>query len=188
MEDTLPTIRKASRVQGRTLSFRNAGISDATFILSLRTNAERSRYLSAVSPSLLEQEQWLAAYSEDSSQAYFVVEFQGQPVGTVRLYDAKQKSFCWGSWILNPGLPNHVSIESALMVYSYAIDSLGFESAHFDVRKGNENVWRFHERFGAIKVSESEADFFYLLDYAAIKKSMLKYTRFLGGAVRVHYL
>lgn len=188
MEDTQPTIRKACRIHGKTLSFRNASISDAPFILSLRTDAERSRYLSTVSPSLLEQEQWLAAYGRDSSQAYFVIEFQGQSVGTVRLYDAKQKSFCWGSWILCPSLPNHVSIESALMVYSYAIDFLSFESAHFDVRKGNEKVWRFHERFGAIKISESEADFFYLLDYAAIKRSMAKYARFLGEAVRVVYL
>lgn len=133
---------------GRTLSFRDATADDAAFMLALRTHADKARYLSAVSGELAEQQAWLERYAQADDQTYFVIELQGQPMGTVRLYDAQGDSFCWGSWVLKDGCPSHVAMESALMVYAYAIDHLGFKAAHFDVRKGNERVWRFHERFG----------------------------------------
>src|SRR5690606_12411597 len=148
-----PTIklRKAARVVGKTLAFRNAEVKDAAFILSLRTDAEKSRYLSAVSGELAEQEAWLERYAEADDQAYFIIEYQDEPIGTVRLYDPQGDSFCWGSWILHSSRPGQAAMESALMVYAYAIDHLGFTAAHFDVRKGNERVWQFHERFGAVR-------------------------------------
>lgn len=59
-------------------------------------------------------------------------------------------------------------MESALMVYAYAVDHLGFKAAHFDVRKGNERVWRFHERLGARRTAETAQDYFYQLDSQAI--------------------
>ena len=45
------------------------------------------------------------------------------------------------------------------MVYSYTIDHLAFTAAHFDVRKGNNWVSAFHERFGACCISETNLYF-----------------------------
>lgn len=162
----LPTIKllKAARVVGKTLTFRDAEVQDAAFILSLRTDANKSRYLSAVSGELAEQEAWLERYTQSNDQAYFIIEFQDAPIGTVRLYDPQCQSFYWGSWILHSSRPSQAAMESALMVYAYAVDHLGFAAAHFDVRKGNERVWQFHERFGAVRAAESEIDYFYKLD------------------------
>lgn len=186
MSAPAPTrLRKAARVVGDTLSFRNATVSDAAFILSLRTDADKGRYLSAVGGSLAEQEGWLERYALATDQAYFVIEYQSQPIGTVRLYDPQGDSFCWGSWILKTTRPSHAAMESALMVYAYALDHLGFEAAHFDVRRGNERVWKFHERFGAVRSAESELDFFYQLNGTAIAASRERYRRFLKGSVSV---
>ena len=33
----------------------------------------------------------------------------------------------------------------------------------FDVRKANKQVWKFHESAGAIKLGESEIDYYYYL-------------------------
>lgn len=170
---------------GKTLAFRDARIDDAAFILSLRTDVEKSRYLSAVSGELAEQQAWLDRYAQADDQAYFIIEFQDAPIGAVRLYDPQGDSFCWGSWILAPGSPAFAAMESALMVYAYAVDHLGFTAAHFDVRKGNERVWRFHERFGAQRVAETEHDFFYRLDRESIAASRQRYRRFLAGSVSV---
>lgn len=74
------------------------------------------------------------------------------------------------------------------MVYAYAVDHLGFSSAHFDVRKGNERVWQFHERFGAVRIGESELDFLYRIDSIAITASRQHYSRFLTGGVKVALL
>lgn len=181
-------LRKAMRVVGKTLSFRNATVDDAAFILSLRTDAEKSRYLSAVSGELVEQQAWLERYAQAGDQAYFIIEYQDAPIGTVRLYDPQGESFCWGSWILHSRRPSHAAMESALMVYAYAVDQLGFTAAHFDVRKGNERVWQFHERFGAVRTAESNLDYFYHLDGKAIAASRERYRRFLEGSVSVTHL
>jgi len=176
---------KAAFVVGKTLSFRNATVFDAAFILSLRTDVEKSRYLSAVSGDLEEQQTWLESYAHAQDQAYFIIEFNNTQIGTVRLYDPQGESFCWGSWILHSSRPSHAALESALMVYAYAVDHLGFTSAHFDVRKGNERVWQFHERFGAHRISESSLDFFYRIDGQAIADTRERYKRFLDHPVEV---
>lgn len=180
-------IRKAARVVGKTLQFRDATVADAAFILSLRTDAEKSRYLSAVSSELADQQAWLAAYALAEDQAYFIIEHQQHPIGTARLYDAQGDSFCWGSWILSNSRPSQAAMESALMVYAYSLDHLGFRAAHFDVRKGNERVWQFHERFGAQRMGETELDYLYQLDHPEITQSRERYRRFLHESVTVHY-
>lgn len=180
-------LRKARRVAGKTLTFRDAEATDAPFILSLRTDAEKSRYLSSVSGDLADQQAWLERYARSDDQAYFIIEYQGEPIGTVRLYDVQGDSFCWGSWVLRKGCPTQAAMESALMVYAYALDHLGFRAAHFEVRKGNESVWRFHERFGARRIAGTEFDYFYRIDNEAIASSRQRYRRFLDGTVIVDF-
>jgi RimJ/RimL family protein N-acetyltransferase len=70
------------------------------------------------------------------------------------------------------------------MVYHYA-RSLGFTRAHFEVRKDNASVWRFHERFGAVKTGETEHEFLYSLSAEDIAASLEKYSRYLPQGIRV---
>ena len=183
----MPQMRKAGRVTGKTLEFVNASVSDAEFILSLRVDEKKSQFLSKVAPDLGAQQRWLEQYGASTDQAYFVIRFSGEPVGTVRLYDPRDESFCWGSWILADSRPSHAAMESALMVYSYATEHLGYSGAHFDVRKGNERVWRFHERFGATRIGETEANYLYRLDRAAIRAALQRYAKFLPDGVKVEF-
>jgi len=44
-------------------------------------------------------------------------------------------SFCWGSWILKDVAPQSAAIESALMVYSYAVEHLRFQAAQLRYKK-----------------------------------------------------
>ncbi len=173
-------IRKAGCIRGKTLVLRNAVVADAAFILSLRINPEKSRHLSKVSDDLDAQVAWLISYQERDTEAYFIIEdVHGIPLGTVRIYDAQNDSFCWGSWILLENAPSSAAIESALMVYVYALESLGFQSAHFQVQKANERVWRFHERFGAERICENDVQYEYRLSNADIKSSIDRYRRYL---------
>jgi RimJ/RimL family protein N-acetyltransferase len=177
-----PLIRKAGKVIGKTLVFRNAEVGDAEFILSLRLDEKKSRHLSSTKPELDVQVKWLESYRNGSGQAYFIIEeANGAPIGTVRLYDAQADSFCWGSWIIKDGVAPRYAIESALMVYRYALEELGFTRAHFDVRKENTSVWSFHERFGAVRTNETELDYFYALPNDAIRVSLAKYEKYLPG-------
>ena len=177
-------IRKARSIRGKTLVLRNAVVADAAYILSLRTNPQKSKHLSKVSDDLDAQMAWLASYQERDTEAYFIIEdVLGIPLGTVRIYDAQGDSFCWGSWILLENAPSSAAIESALIVYAYALESLGFQRAHFQVQKANERVWRFHERFGAERIEENEVQYGYRLSSAAIKSSIDRYRRYLPDGI-----
>lgn len=184
-----PRIRKAKLVIGKSLVFRNADTTDADFIFSLRTNERKSRHLTAVSSQLSDQLEWLKRYELLENEAYFIIEnTSGESLGTVRLYDSAITSFCWGSWIVKDGAPQSVAIESALMVYVYALDSLGFDCAHFQVNKDNESVWKFHERFGATRVAENDVEFEYVISNVAIRESMKRYKRYLPEKLTVEKL
>jgi RimJ/RimL family protein N-acetyltransferase len=183
---TYPILRKAKLVIGKTLCFRNAGFSDAAFILSLRTDTNKSRHLSSVSNQLSDQEAWLERYSLRENEAYFIIENDaGESLGTVRLYDSVNHSFGWGSWIVKDGVPQSVAIESALMVYAYALDTLGFLTAHFQVNKENERVSLFHERFGATRIAENADEYEYIITNDAIRNSMQRYRRYLPISLKV---
>lgn len=62
------SIRKAGQIHGHRLLLRNATRVDASFIHSLRRQADRARYLSAVSPDPQEQLDWLDRYAEDKDR------------------------------------------------------------------------------------------------------------------------
>ena len=189
VEEITPRVAKARYIRGRTLGFRNAQADDASFILSLRTDIKKARFVSRTSPEMSKQIAWLEAYLRSDDQAYFIIEgVMRNPLGTVRLYDSQGDSFCWGSWIMKHSAPQSAAIESALVVYAYALDHLGFRQAHFDVRKDNKSVWQFHERFGAERVGETEVDFLYRIAEAAIASSRQRYKRYLPEPIVVERL
>lgn len=179
-------IRKASCIRGKALVLRNAVVTDAALILSMRNNPQKSKHLFSVPDDLDAQVAWLVSYQERATEAYFVIEdVHGSALGTVRIYDAQGDSFCWGSWILMVNAPTFAAIESALIVYTYALESLGFQSAHFQVQKPNARVWRFHERFGAERTFENEVQFEYKLSNAAIQSSIGRYRKYLPDGIVV---
>lgn len=180
------SLRRAARVAGRTLVLRDATEADAAFIVALRTDPAKGAHLSATSASVEQQQAWLRRYAQREGEAYFVItDTQGHALGTVRLYDAQGPSFCWGSWILSAAAPASAAIESALMVYAYALDHLGFTAAHFAVNTGNERVWAFHERFGAELLAADAHERRYRIGAAAIGASVARYRRFLPDGVQV---
>jgi RimJ/RimL family protein N-acetyltransferase len=177
-----PQVRK---VVGNNVVFRNAIKDDAAFIVELRTDPEKGKYLSPTSSDMTLQVAWLEQYAKDSSQVYFIIEDKsGARFGTVRLYDLQGDSFCWGSWILTKERPSGFAIESALMVYHFAL-SLGFAESHFDIRKDNRRAWQFHERFGAARVSETDEDYLYHISLDAIQKAIDKYRDYLPNGIEV---
>jgi RimJ/RimL family protein N-acetyltransferase len=179
--------RKPRSVRGRQLLFRDATVADAEFILGLRTDEKKGEFLSATVPDVQRQRDWLARYAGDDGQVYFIIcKLDGTPVGTVRLYDQRGDSFCWGSWIKSDGAPSGFGVESALMVYDFALQ-LGFQRAHFDVRKQNLSVCQFHERFGAVKVGETDDDNLYEMSKPAIHGVLQQYRKYLPDGAVVAY-
>lgn len=179
-------IIKSESVTGKTIILRDADISDAQFIVQLRNDAKKSRFISATSQDIDAQVSWLHKYKESNDQVYFIItDKSGKRYGTVRIYDQKGDSFCWGSWILSDEAPKHFAIESSLIVYKYAL-KIGFKNAHFSVTKGNDSVIKFHQRFGAKLVSESDEELFFSISENEILNSISKYSKYLPDEIKIN--
>jgi RimJ/RimL family protein N-acetyltransferase len=181
-----PVIRKAAQIRGHTLVLRNATEADAAFIVGIRTHPAKRRFISPTSSEVSEQVAWLRRYANASDQAYFVAEdLAGHPSGTVRIYDAIDDSFCFGSWLTREGAPLHHAVEALLIIYRYAMDVLGFNRSYFAVRHDNRSVWRFMERFGGIRTRSEGEDYWYETQRAAVEASFQRHAELLPSPIQV---
>jgi len=167
-----------NELESKTLRLRLVEENDADFILSLRLDERYNAFLSAVPPDAEAQKQWIKKYKHDEqagNQYYFIIErIDGGPCGTVRVYDLREDSFCWGSWILNQNKTRYAALESAFLVYEFGFEHLGFEKSHFDVMKGNKGVIKFHQRMGAVQTNEDEQNLYFEINKAAVENAKQK--------------
>lgn len=171
------------KVSGKNINLRVAEIKDAEFIYNLRQNVNKTQYLSKVEGTVEDQREWLHRYKEretDKKEFYFIIESKDyEPLGLVRMYDFKDDSFCWGSWLIKENAPKSTAIESALQIYEFAFYQLGFTQSHFEVQKGNNKVISFHQRFGAEIVDENDIEYFFIITKNDYEKTKVKYKRYL---------
>ena len=170
-------------LKSKTIRFRLIEERDAEFVLSLRIDDKYNTYLSKVTPNLDAQRKWISEYKNDESkgvQYYFIIERNdGTPCGTVRLYDFKDDSFCWGSWILNENKTQYAALESAFLVYKFGFEQLNFKKSHFDVMKGNAQVIAFHKKLGAIETSNDDDHYYFEIEKESIESKKKRFARFL---------
>lgn len=167
-------------VRGTSIFLREVATEDAEFIVNLRTAPEKSKHISATSSDIDKQKDFISSYLKSQADFYFIIcDWKFNRLGTVRIYDIRNNSFCWGSWILSKESPKNAAIESALLIYDFAFFSLHYSSAHFDVRKGNERVVDFHKRFGASIVDEDDLNYYFKYDIAVYTDVRHKYRRYL---------
>jgi RimJ/RimL family protein N-acetyltransferase len=181
---TIQVIRPKA-VIGSRLRFRDATPDDAAFILALRLDPTKNRYLSAVDDDLGKQRAWLERYATDPTQAYFIIEaLDGRAVGTVRLYDPQGMSFALGSWIVTDDAPRLCAAESTTMAWAYGLE-LGFTACHFDVRKENRICWSYNEQCGAERVGETPADYLYVYDHPTLHGIVSRHVRRSGKPIQI---
>ena len=170
-------------IYGKNINMRTVTTEDAEFIYNMRQNQNKTKYLSTVTGTVESQKEWIKNYKqreEEKKEFYFVIESKDkEKLGLVRMYDFQDESFCWGSWLIKEDALKTTAIESALQIYEFGFYSLGFEKSHFDVRKGNDKVIAFHQRFGAKIVDEDELDYFFNFEKSDYEKTKKKYKRYL---------
>lgn len=176
----MPAIHRVAAVRGKSVILREVEEADAGFILKLRLDPEKGRFLSPVEDDVAKQRAWLRQYFASQGQAYFVIcDAQLTRLGTVRIYDAQGASFSWGSWILSADAPPFTAIESALLVYHLATVHWAFEACHFKVHEDNAGTLAFHQKFGAWRTRHADGEVHMALDLATIRGSMARYGRYL---------
>ena len=170
-------------IYGKNINMRTVTTEDAEFIYNMRQNQNKTKFLSKVTGTVDSQKEWIKNYKqreEEKKEFYFVIESKDKrKLGLVRMYDFQDNSFCWGSWLIKEDAPKSTAIESALQIYEFGFYSLGFEKSHFDVRKENDKVIAFHQRFGAKIIDEDELNYFFNFEKSDYEITKEKYKRYL---------
>lgn len=146
-------------ITGKNINLRYAHRDDAEFILTLRLDPNLNKFLSVVKNDISQQRRFIQECSNIHNEYYFVIENKMlNPVGTIRIYNIREKVFCWGSWIVKPEARKYATFESIFLLYQYAFITLGLDLTRFDVRKNNKKALNFYLRFGAVIYDETEED------------------------------
>jgi RimJ/RimL family protein N-acetyltransferase len=131
-------------------------MKDADFIVQLRAgDAQRVRYLHAVTPDVQQQRSWLERYFDREHDYYWVIErlVSGLAEGLIGIYDLKpsERSAEWGRWILRPG--SLAAVESALLVYRTGFEVLELNALYCLTVADNLPVVSFHDSSGLCRAS-----------------------------------
>lgn len=149
-------------VQGKYVCIRDVELDDAEFILSLRCDKTKAKYLHKTEYDILKQQEYIKSYQSKNDEWYFIIERNNhQKIGTYRIYDLKEDSFCIGSWLMIDGCSPSEVMEGEYLVKMFAFNTTGFDKFHFDVRKENKKVVQYHKMLGAKIVGETELDYLF---------------------------
>lgn len=139
------------------LSYRLVNEDDAQFIVDLRTNPERSRYIGVTDDSVDNQRQWIKEYKireKDGLDYYFIYSYGTIFAGVNRIYEIDDNHFIHGSWVFSDKVPPFCSLAAALIAREIAYETLGLEE--------EIDTSGIHERnVGVLQVSRSLGVEFY---------------------------
>lgn len=151
-----------NKIYGKYVNLRDVEIKDAEFILSLRCDENKAKYLNKTEYNIKKQQEYISHYKTLDNEWYFIIENkESKPIGTYRIYNLKEDSFSIGSWLMVNGVSVFEMLEGEYLAKSFAFKTTGFNKFHFEVRKENKKVIRFHKMLGAKIVGENDIDYFF---------------------------
>jgi len=147
---------------GKYVNIRQVKTDDAEFILSLRCDEKKAKYLHKTEYNVEKQKQYIERCLKLDNEWYFIITRKnGEPIGTYRIYDLKSDSFCIGSWLMVENCTPEEMMEGEYLVKMFAFEKTGFDKFHFDVRKDNKKVIRYHKMMGAVQTGETDIDYLF---------------------------
>ena len=148
--------------KGQYTNIRLVKEDDAEFVLSLRCNEKKAQFLHKTEYNADKQKEYIKNCLSKDNEWYFIITNKKQePIGTYRIYYLKRDSFCIGSWLMVDGCSPIEVMEGEYLVKMFAFKATGFNKFHFDVRKGNKKVIRYHKMMGAKQVGETDLDYLF---------------------------
>lgn len=144
-------MKQAITVERFGIRLRPVALTDAAFIYSIRRMPELSRYIGEIGDDYVAHQAWLAAHLDREDDYYFVIErLNGEPVGTIAVYDISEGEGHWGRWIILPTVP--AAPASVWLTFHVAFERLGLSSIYSNTVQDNGRVVSFHERCGLEQV------------------------------------
>ena len=139
---------------------------DAAFIIKLRSDDKRSRFIHETDENIETQKEWLSEYKKreaEGKEYYFIYDIEGTPFGVNRIYDIQDTYCTEGSWVCLPIEDSSKTIASALIIRDLIFEFFGFEYDLFNVSVGNNKVKKFHKISGATIIEETQEEYTFKL-------------------------
>ena len=172
------------------LQFIFAKENDAEFILGLRTNPSKNKYLNYTEPNLENQIIWLKEYKlreERGEELYYIIYENHIPVGTIRIYNIKDNECTTGSWLFSSNTYQLTPIISELLIYEIVYNILKKSTVLFDVRKENKKVVNYHKFKMITLINEDEGNLYYSMSKAEWGESKMKIFNLIGVKIDVDF-
>ncbi|KMQ66259.1 hypothetical protein ACM46_01530 [Chryseobacterium angstadtii] len=155
-------------IEYKGIKLRFVETEDAAFIVSIRNNEKKSRFISKTSPDVEAQKQWILNYKEREQQQkeYYFIAFDenNEEFATYRVYKIDSGLPEIGSWVSKPDYSNvKNSIKVDMAVKDFVLNELNFDTIQFEVRKQNTSVNGYHKLFQPELVRSDDENNYYLL-------------------------
>ena len=126
---------------------------DAEFIVKLRTDPEKMRFVTTISPSIDDQIRWIREYKQRESEGtdyYFIYSYRGKLAGVNRIYDIESNHFIHGSWLFINEIPPYCALAAAVVAREIAYNELGLDEEvdTIGIHVDNTMVLQFAEFMG----------------------------------------
>ncbi len=166
-------------LKGRFVTLRPVNEADAEYILSIRTDSERSYFLKPVENNVEKQRAWITEHNRRADGHYFVIiNSQQQPCGLIRIHDITKKQYTIGSWLVGPECGGFAAIESLMLILSYGIEVLDCERSIGMIREDNTRLITIYESLGGRCSGRQENFLEYEMTKESLQKAKKKYQRF----------
>lgn len=165
------------------LQIRLAEESDAAFILRLRTDISLSRHIHFTDSNIENQKLWIREYKKREQagiEFYFIFsDSNGIPLGVSRIYNITPSFFTIGSWIFIPTAPQGSAILGDIICREFAFEKFDGKDCHFEVRKENKTVLKYHHTYSPEFLYEEGEDLYFKLSYSNFERQKKRYLKLL---------
>lgn len=131
---------------------RPLGPDDLELVRTWRNSPAVAQYMYTADPISAEQQQaWYARISQDATVQYWLIQYQGRPVGVANLYaiSARNRSAYWAFYLGEENLHGSgIGAKVELAVLEYVFEELKLNKLSCEVFVTNEKVVAMHEKFG----------------------------------------
>lgn len=148
------------KIIGEYIELRSIEVTDAQYIIDLRTNPRISKYIHHTSNDLETQMVFISKQRTRPNDYYFIIEGinDQQRKGSISLYNINEKPHEgeFGRWIcIDDPL---AALESSILLYKFGFSILGLNKIFTKTLVRNEAVIKFHKRIGSDLLINNEYD------------------------------
>ncbi|TDP00916.1 GNAT family N-acetyltransferase [Flavobacterium sp. 245] len=155
---------------------------DAEFIVSIRTDFSKSKFISETDVSIEKQREWIRNYKkrEKEGEEYYFIAIDENDIkfATYRIYNKKENNIEIGSFVSKPGYDIAINvIKVDIILKAFVFTTLKFDMLNFEVRKENKSVVNYHKKFEPSLLKEDDLNYYFILTKENFFANKIKFER-----------